>query len=177
MENLDRCDKVVQQSSAKGISAIEIAEKLNVHRTTVHSYLNTLELAGKVYSEHGLWYPKETKGKERTLIQNYLIERFWREEEQIEKEYVEGNPFKAYEKANFLRLKLPEKHQKKLIPIFEEVAQEIRKISLKQGLTRIDDLEKPFKINRYLREVGIPILIEKISSILREMEKEGLSHE
>jgi predicted ArsR family transcriptional regulator len=63
MEKLDSCYKVVQQSSAKrkGISAVEIAEQLGVHRTTVHSYLNSLEFMGKVYNEHGLWYAKDVK--------------------------------------------------------------------------------------------------------------------
>ena len=61
MEKLDSCYSVVQQSSSKGISAREIAEKLGIHRTTAHSYLNTLELMGKVYSEHGLWYAKDVK--------------------------------------------------------------------------------------------------------------------
>lgn len=59
MEKLDSCYSVVQQSSAKGISAKEVAEKLGIHRTTAHSYLNTLELMGKVFSEKGLWYAKE----------------------------------------------------------------------------------------------------------------------
>jgi len=61
MEKLDSCYSVVQQSSAKGkgISAREVAEKLKIHRTTAHTYLNTLELMGKVYSEKGLWYAKE----------------------------------------------------------------------------------------------------------------------
>lgn len=59
MENLDKCYKIVQQSSKTGISAIDLAERLKIHRTTAHSYLNTLELMGKVYSQHGLWYPKE----------------------------------------------------------------------------------------------------------------------
>jgi predicted ArsR family transcriptional regulator len=63
MEKLDSCYKIVQQSSAKGkgISAVEIADQLGKHRTTVHSYLNSLEFMGKVYSEKGLWYAKEVK--------------------------------------------------------------------------------------------------------------------
>jgi len=61
MDNLERCYKIVQQSSSKGIRAIEVAERLGVHRTTAHSYLTTLELMGKVYSEHGLWYAKDRK--------------------------------------------------------------------------------------------------------------------
>ena len=65
MENLDRCYKVVQQSRT-GITAIEVSKKLNVHRTTAHSYLNTLDLMGKVYSEKGLWHAKEGKVEEET---------------------------------------------------------------------------------------------------------------
>ncbi|MEM2104516.1 MAG: hypothetical protein QW717_06480 [Candidatus Bathyarchaeia archaeon] len=63
MEKLDSIYKVVQQSST-GISAVGIAKKLGKpesYRTTVHRYLNTLELMGKVYSEKGLWYAKEPK--------------------------------------------------------------------------------------------------------------------
>ena len=63
MDNLERCYKIVQQSSSKGIRAIEVAERLGVHRTTAHSYLTTLELMGKVYSEHGLWYATKSKGE------------------------------------------------------------------------------------------------------------------
>lgn len=66
MEKLDRCYKVVQQSR-NGINAIGIAKKLDIHRTTAHSYLNTLELMGKVYSQKGLWYPEEPSTKENSL--------------------------------------------------------------------------------------------------------------
>lgn len=58
METLESIYKVVQQSSS-GITAKAIALKLNIHRTTVHNHLSTLELMGKVKNEHGLWYPKE----------------------------------------------------------------------------------------------------------------------
>jgi len=66
MDKLDSCYKIVLQNSAKGkgISAREIASQLKCHRTTVHSYLNSLELMGKVYSEHGLWYAKETSAQQ-----------------------------------------------------------------------------------------------------------------
>ena len=67
MDNLERCYKIVQQSSSKGIRAVEVASKLGVHRTTAHSYLNTLELMGKVYSEKGLWYPKQPSTEEKLL--------------------------------------------------------------------------------------------------------------
>jgi hypothetical protein len=58
MENFDRCYNTVLQSSVKGIRAADIAKRLMMHRTTVHGYLNSLELMGKVYSEHGIWHAK-----------------------------------------------------------------------------------------------------------------------
>jgi hypothetical protein len=57
-ENLDKCFSIVQQSRTKGINAVEVAEKMGKHRTTVHGYLNTLELTGRVENQHGLWYAK-----------------------------------------------------------------------------------------------------------------------
>ena len=62
MLKLDSCYKLVQQSSAKGgIRAVKLEEKLGVHKTTVHKYLTSLELMGKVYSDRGLW--KATAGE------------------------------------------------------------------------------------------------------------------
>jgi AcrR family transcriptional regulator len=59
MDKLDGCYKLVQQSSAKGgIRAVDIAEKLGIHKTTVYDYLNSLQFAGKVYSDQGLWKAK-----------------------------------------------------------------------------------------------------------------------
>ena len=58
MIKLDECYKVVQQNSAKGISAVDIAKKIGVYRTTIYDRLNTLELTNKVESKHGLWYAK-----------------------------------------------------------------------------------------------------------------------
>jgi biotin operon repressor len=60
MDNWDSCLSLVKQSSAKGISAQDLAKKLGKHRTTIHSYLTSLELRGQVESKHGLWFPKET---------------------------------------------------------------------------------------------------------------------
>jgi hypothetical protein len=66
MEKYDSCYKLVQQSSAKGgIRAVEIAEKMGVHKTTVYDQLNSLEFGGKVYSDQGLW--KATKEEEQTI--------------------------------------------------------------------------------------------------------------
>ena len=66
-ENLEKCYRIVLQSSAKGgISAVEAAEKFGMHRTTVHHYLNSLELTGRVENHHGLWQAKMDKQTEQT---------------------------------------------------------------------------------------------------------------
>jgi sugar-specific transcriptional regulator TrmB len=73
MKKLDKCHNAVLQSS-KGISADGVAEKLGVHRTTVYGYLNSLELMGKVYSEHGTWYAKTGEQTIKPLEKEIVIE-------------------------------------------------------------------------------------------------------
>jgi actin-related protein len=83
MDKLDSCYKLVQQSSEKGgIRAVDIARKLGVHKTTIYPYLNSLELAGKVYSDQGLW--KATTGEQtikplekEIVIELPLPEKHW----------------------------------------------------------------------------------------------------
>jgi len=75
MDKLDSCYKLVQQSSAKGgIKAVEIAEKLGFHKTTIYDQLNSLQFAGKVYSDQGLW--KATTGEQtiKPLEKEIVIE-------------------------------------------------------------------------------------------------------
>jgi len=74
MVKLDKCYNVVLQNSAKGISADEAAKKLNVHRTTAYSYLNSLELMGKVVNEHGTWSIKKGEQTIRPLEKEIVIE-------------------------------------------------------------------------------------------------------
>jgi biotin operon repressor len=73
-ENLERCYNIVQQSSTKGISAVEVAEKLGKHRTTVHGYLNTLEYMGRVESQHGTWRVKTGEQTIKPLEKEIVIE-------------------------------------------------------------------------------------------------------
>jgi hypothetical protein len=74
-ENLEKCYNLVQQSSVKGgISATELAKKLSKHRTTIHSYLNSLELAGRVESQHGTWLAKTGEQTPKFLEKEIIIE-------------------------------------------------------------------------------------------------------
>jgi DNA-binding Lrp family transcriptional regulator len=73
-ENLERCYNIVQQSSTRGISAVEVAKKLGKHRTTVHGYLNTLEYMGRVESQHGTWHAKTGEQTIKPLEKEIVIE-------------------------------------------------------------------------------------------------------
>jgi sugar-specific transcriptional regulator TrmB len=74
MKKLDKCYNVVLQSSTKGISAVEIAEKLNVHRTTAYDYLRSLDLMGKVENKGGTWYAKTGEQTAKPLEREIVIE-------------------------------------------------------------------------------------------------------
>jgi DNA-binding MarR family transcriptional regulator len=75
MENLDKVYNLVLHSSAKGgINATTIGEKLGMHRTTVHKHLNSLELMGKVESQHGLWVTKTGEHTIKPLEKEIVIE-------------------------------------------------------------------------------------------------------
>jgi DeoR/GlpR family transcriptional regulator of sugar metabolism len=58
MERRDKIYKMVLQSSTKGIRAIEISKKLQIHKTMVYRDLNTLNLMGQVESDQGIWHGK-----------------------------------------------------------------------------------------------------------------------
>ncbi len=73
-KNLDKCYNTVRQSSTKGISAVEISRKIGKHRTTVHSYLNTLAYMGKVYSDRGTWHAKTGEQTIKPLEKEIEIE-------------------------------------------------------------------------------------------------------
>jgi hypothetical protein len=74
MDNLEKCFSLVQQSSTKGISAIDLAKKLSKHRTTVHGYLNTLDYTGRVENRNGLWYPRAGAQSIKPLEKEIVIE-------------------------------------------------------------------------------------------------------
>jgi len=71
---LDKCYKVVLQNSEKGISAVDVARKLVKHKTTAYTYLNSLELMGKVENTHGLWRAKTGEQTIKPLEKEIVIE-------------------------------------------------------------------------------------------------------
>jgi len=62
------------QSGTKGMRAVEIARKLDVHRTTAHRYLASLELMGKAEDDRGIWHAKTGEQKIIPLEKEIVIE-------------------------------------------------------------------------------------------------------
>jgi len=176
MENLNSIYKVVLQSSSKGISAYEIAKRIikekqldttpEKYRTTVHRYLNTLELMGKVYSEKGLWFAKpESEGKPPLAVPEYLVKRFWEEEKLIEAAHLQGEYDLAYRAALNLTLKFPSPYKEKLLnETFQPIEQKLKEIS-----AIIEPFKRVLIWGRFLGGTAIPKIIEDISKTLYEM--------
>ena len=178
MENCDKCYKIVRQSST-GITVTNIVKKWRSnynekkHRTTIYRYLNTLTSKNLVKVDHALWYAKNKSKKQKRTIQDYKIERFWREEEEIEHEKVHGDIFKSHELAVLLVAKLPEGYKQKAHQVFQEVKAEFNAYSRKLG----GPVSQKISQENYLKLEGMPLIIETISIILDEMEKEGIATE
>ena len=173
MEKLERCYKVVQQSSSKGIRAVEVAEKLGIHRTTAHDYLNTLELMGRVYNQHGLWFAKEPADI-KPIVVNVLAE-IKEETEKIKEDYVKGN-IKEADRRLFLliysklsNIKLPENLKKEIKELINEYNEKL-KVSIREILF----LDKKAMHERELRvaEEMIPKFLKVIEKLYIKQEKE-----
>lgn len=67
MENLDKAERMLRQCP-RGIRAEDFMRKMGFSsRQTAYNYLNSLELKGKAYNEHGLWFPKEVKAHDSSF--------------------------------------------------------------------------------------------------------------
>ena len=165
MEKLEECYKVVQQSSSKGIRAVEVAEKLGVHRTTAHDYLNTLELMGRVYNQHGLWFAKEPADI-KPIVVNVLAE-IKEEIEKIREDYVKGNMKEADRRLFLLvftklsNIKLPENLKKEIEELINEYNEKL-KIPTRQIL---------FLDKKAMHERELRVAEEMIPKFLRVIEK------
>jgi len=72
--NLGRVYKSVLQSGAKGIRAVEIADKLGIDKTTVYPHLNSLRHRGLVESVQGVWSAKTGEHTIKPLEKEIVIE-------------------------------------------------------------------------------------------------------
>jgi len=145
----------------------------------IPSYRNVQRYIGK-YVEEGILKPEPPIGREQKYslttkeerkkqLQTYLIKRFWKEEEQIENEYLYGNPIRAYKKAVLLIMKLPEPYKQRLFEPLEQVITELNKIN---KLFVANEIGKMLKKREFLGKDGVPYLIEKIAEQLHKMQEE-----
>ena len=58
MNSLDKCYKTLQQN-CRGLRAVDLAKELNLHRSTIHRNLSSLQLRGKVEERNGIWYANQ----------------------------------------------------------------------------------------------------------------------
>jgi len=178
MEKLDSIYKIVQQSSTTGISAVKIAEKLGKppsYRTTVHRYLNTLEFMGKVYSEKGLWFPKNAK---QTTIRD-LFSEIRAEVERIKEDFINKNIESANRRLYLLlktelpALELPNDLRGELNSLTSEYEEKLTKISIWDLLW---DEKATEKHRIKVGEKMIPKFLGLFRKICMKLE-EGAKHE
>jgi DNA-binding transcriptional MocR family regulator len=73
MDTMDKVHKVVLQNS-RGIKAVDIKEKLGIHKTTVHRALFSLEQLGRVESRSGVWFARTSEQTIKPLEKEIVIE-------------------------------------------------------------------------------------------------------
>ena len=74
MNSSDKCYKTLQQNS-RGLRAVDLAKELNLHRSTIHRNLSTLQLRGKVEEKNGIWYAiQNSQNQNLNLIRTILNE-------------------------------------------------------------------------------------------------------
>jgi hypothetical protein len=146
MEKLDKCYKVVQQNSARGISADAVARRLSVHRTTAYKYLNSLELMGKVENKQGTW--RATTGEEtiKPLEKEIVIELPMPKDEWRRMAWLEGQAkmlgleedfgivLKNFRETRTIRIKgknVDDLQLEKLANLIQQANQKASKVNLK----------------------------------------------
>ena len=160
MKNLDRCYDAVLQSSTKGISAVEIAKKLGIHKTIVHRNLNTLELLGKVESQHGVWRAKKGEQTIIPLEKEIVIELPMSKGEWQRMALLEGLA-KDWEEAN-----LPEAGN--TYRIFLEKFRETRTIKIKGK--NVDDLDLE-KIGKLIQQANENSLKASLRGLFKSLKR------
>lgn len=154
--------------SSKEVKEI-LEQEYNIKRNlrTIQRHIQALLDNGKVIPEKSLGreqkYSLQGDTNKKTEISGYLIKRFWREEEEIEKEVIYGELFRAYRKAELLWLKLPSPYKQKLTEHFKTANASLQNIKTQDPYFRgVQQL-------KLLRNT-MPIIIERLASILYEME-------
>jgi len=123
MEKLHKCYNVIRQSRT-GISAVDVAQKVGMDRTTVYNYLNSLELAEKIQDSKGLWFVKDEKTTRSPPIPALLERIFVQTDEINELLHEKKKPEEAFSRTIFLVAQLEK-------PMKEEMKTELEKVRTK----------------------------------------------
>lgn len=171
LENLGKCYKFVQQSLS-GRSAIEVAKELGIHRSTAHSLLNSLELAGKVHSEHGLWKANLEAG---TLGKLDKYERLEAEldkakEDMIASRFLEADMRIALALSG---IDLTEKNHKKLRLLLEQRKSEISALEGICVRNKVPSLLEK-RVRSSIVERLLPKIYEELVRYVETKKKEGV---
>jgi len=162
--------KSLSSTQLQRILAEEYGEKRTLR--TIQRYISRLVDEGKIFpnppvGREQTYSLRTEKVDEKYEITSYLLKRFWREEEEIEKELVYGNPTRAYRKAKLLWLKFHNKYKQIAYPTLKEITERLKKINKEENIDFYRIQRTRSMLNRYL-----PVLISKISETLYEMEKD-----
>jgi hypothetical protein len=162
MDNLNDCFSLVQQSSAKGISAQELAKKLGKHRTTVHGYLSHLEITGRVESQHGLWYPKAGEHTIKPLEKEIVI-KLPLPKDEVNRMVLLENSAKLYGRLN---------DPENIFKITLDKLEETRTIRITGK--NVDDLDLQ-KVSQLVKEATESRYKVKLKNLFRKSKKPQLS--
>ena len=149
-----------------------LKEKYDISRTqrTIQRHIQKLVAEGTLIPNKPLgreqtYSLKTDKPDEKREVTAYLIKRFWREEEEIEKECLFGNQLRAYQRARFLIMKFPKEYRNKLLTDISELDEELKKAESGDPLITYLKQESILKSGK-----GMGLLLIKISDTLHEME-------
>lgn len=165
MDNLEKCYSFVQQSSTKGISAIELSKKLGKHRTTVHSYLNTLDYTGRVENRNGLWYPKTGQQTIKPLEKEIIIklplpEKEWRRMVLLEDA---AKTFGGRRSDNIFQISLDKLEETRTIHIIGKNVDDLQ-IAKVSELIKEANAKTKFSLNNFFKGLKKPTKKDNTSS-------------
>jgi hypothetical protein len=133
MKKLDKCYNVIRQSP-HGKKAAEVAKELGMSaRNSAYDLLGTLELQGKIRSDHGLWTAVKDGKQEYSSLSSegsILLHRIFEQTDEIKDIlYEKKDATQAFERLRFLLAQLEEPIKKEMNVELEKTRQAIQSVS------------------------------------------------
>jgi DNA-binding MarR family transcriptional regulator len=156
MKNLDRCYDAVLLSSTKGITAAEISKEIGMHKTMVHRNLNTLELMGKVESQHGLWRVtgEQTKSSEKEItIELPMPKNQWQQVTLLEMMARECEDHQLPDIAEMYRIPLEKLKETRIIKIRGKNVDDLDLQRLGNLIQQANEKTSKFNLKRLIKNL------------------------